>query len=89
MDLNVLSNYLVIVIVGICCCIGYIIKTSLDFIPNKYIPLLMGVIGCALNVWIAGALSPEVILGGLFSGLAATGLHQSFKNLIEQDKVNK
>lgn len=82
MDLNILNNYIVVVIVGICCCAGYIIKSSLNFIPNKYIPLIMGVLGCALNVWICGDINPEIILGGLFSGLVATGLHQVFKNLI-------
>ena len=44
----------------------------------------MALLGCALNVWVSGGISPEVILGGLFSGLASTGLHQAFKNLIEK-----
>lgn len=83
-DLNLLGSYLVLVAVGICVCVGYVIKTSLDFIENKYIPLIMALLGCALNIWIAGYVSPEVILGGLFSGLASTGLHQAFKNLIEK-----
>lgn len=83
-DLNVLGNYLVLVVVGICVCIGYVIKTSFSFIDNKYIPCIMALLGCALNIWISGGISPEVILGGLFSGLASTGLHQAFKNLIEK-----
>ena len=29
--------------------------------------------------------SPEIILGGLFSGLASTGLHQLFKQFIDID----
>ena len=37
MDISVLTQYLTIVVVGICLCVGYIIKNSLDFIPNKYI----------------------------------------------------
>ena len=45
MNLGFLNNYLVLVIVGICMCLGYIIKNSLDFIPNKYIPLIMMVLG--------------------------------------------
>lgn len=83
-DLNLLGNDLVLVVVGICVCIGYVIKTSFSFIENKYIPCIMALLGCALNVWISGGISPEVILGGLFSGLASTGLHQAFKNLIEK-----
>ena len=36
-DLNVINSYLVIGVVLGCCGIGYVIKTSFDFIPNKYI----------------------------------------------------
>lgn len=83
-DLNLLGGYLVLVVVGICTCCGYVIKTSFSFIENKYIPCIMALLGCALNIWVSGGVSPEVILGGLISGLASTGLHQSFKNLIEK-----
>lgn len=83
-DLNLLSNYIVLLVVGICLCIGYVIKVSFTKIDNKYIPCIMALLGCALNIWIAGGVSPDIILGGLFSGLASTGLHQAFKNLIEK-----
>lgn len=83
LDLNVLNDYLVIVVVGICLCVGYVIKVSFTKIDNKYIPCIMALLGCALNIWIAGGVSPDVILGGLFSGLASTGLHQVFVNLIQ------
>ena len=46
----------------------------------------MAVLGCILNVWIAGYISPEIILGGMLSGLASTGLHQTFKNLIRGEE---
>lgn len=85
MDLTFLNEYLVLVIVGICVCIGYIIKTTFNKIDNKYIPLIMGVLGCVLNVWLNGTINPQVILGGLASGLASTGLHQAYTNLIKQD----
>lgn len=85
MDIAFLNDCLVLVVFGICLCIGYIIKSSLDFIPNKYIPLIMAVLGVILNVWVANAISPDVLLGGLFSGLASTGCHQLFKNLIQKD----
>lgn len=83
MDLEFLNNYLILVIVGICMCLGYIIKNSLDFIPNKYIPLIVGLTGCIINIWINKSITPDIILGGMFSGLASTGLHQAFVNLIK------
>ena len=84
MDISVLTQYLSIVVVGICLCVGYIIKNSLDFIPNKYIPLIMGVLGLVINILInlSTGINAEVILSGLFSGLASTGLYEMFKNLI-------
>lgn len=86
-DLNVLSNYLVLVVVGICVCVGYVIKTSFPTIDNKYIPLIMAILGLVLNVWLSGfQISGEIVLGGLFSGLASSGLHQAFKQLINQDE---
>jgi len=83
MDLGFLNDYLVLVIVGICLCLGYIIKSSLNFIPNKYIPLIMAATGCILNIWINNSVTADVILGGMFSGLASTGVHQAFVNLIQ------
>lgn len=83
-DLTFLSSYLVLAVVGVCLCLGYVIKTSLGFVPNKYIPLIMAVIGILLNVWVAGALTIEVLLGGMFSGLASTGLYEALRNLIER-----
>ena len=85
-DLTFLDGYLVLVVVGVCLMVGYVIKQSLDFIPNKYIPLIMALLGVIINVWVAGAFNPEVLLGGMFSGLASTGLHQAFKNLLGGDK---
>lgn len=80
--MEILNDYLVAVIMAICFAIGYIIKHSLDFIPNRYIPLIMGVLGVFLNVWInAWAFSPQILLGGLSSGLAATGAYELYSNL--------
>lgn len=83
MNITFLTEFAVPIIVGICLCIGYIIK---NMIPsdgiNKYIPLIMGALGVALNVWINLGITPQILLGGLFSGLASTGMHQVFKNLI-------
>ena len=84
MDISAIMDYAVLVVVGICLCIGYVIKNSLDFIPNKYIPLIMLVLGVCLNLWINKSITPEVVLGGMISGLASTGLYEAFKNLIEK-----
>lgn len=77
-----LSRYVVLVVLAICLCLGYIIKHSISVVPNKYIPLIMGIVGVILNLWINGwSFTPEVLLGGLASGLASTGTHELVRNL--------
>lgn len=82
-----LNDYLVLIVMGICLCIGYVIK---HLIPtdkvNRFIPLIMAVLGVGLNVWLNFAFSPEILLGGLASGLASTGMHQMFKKFIEKEE---
>lgn len=82
-----LNDYLVLIVMGICLCVGYVIK---HLIPtdrvNRFIPLIMAVLGVGLNVWLNFAFSPEILFGGLASGLASTGLHQAFKKFIEKEE---
>lgn len=80
--MEILTHYVVILVLGICLCLGYIIKHSISFIPNKYIPLIMAVVGIILNVWINGwKFTPEILLGGLASGLASTGAFEMVRNI--------
>lgn len=87
MDISVLNEFLSVIVVGICLCVGYVIKHSLDFIPNKYIPLIMLILGTITNVLMnIGHIDATVILTGMFSGLASTGLHQVFSKLINKEE---
>ena len=81
-----LNDYIVLLVVGICLCVGYVFK---NLIPtdkvNKFIPLIVASLGVLLNVWVNGfAFTPEILLGGLVSGLASTGLYEMFRNFIEK-----
>ncbi len=85
MDLGFLAEYAVPIIVGICLCVGYMIKNVIpDNKINQYIPLIMGALGVVLNFWINRSFTAEILLGGLFSGLASTGLYEMFRNLISK-----
>ncbi len=86
MDLSFLAEYCIPVIVGICLCVGYVIKTSIPKVDNSLIPMILSILGLLINIWINHTLNPSVVLGGLFSGLASTGLHQMFKNLIKVEE---
>ena len=79
-----LNEYSIPVIVGICLCIGFILKNlvTTDKI-NKFIPLIVAVIGVIVNAWLnTWTITPEILLSGMFSGLASTGMHQLFKQFI-------
>ena len=85
MDLTFLTNYAVPIIVGICLCVGYVIKNLITTdVINKYIPLIMAVLGIVLNIWLNMAFTPEILLGGMVSGLASTGLYETFKNFLKK-----
>ena len=85
--MDFLNDFVVLIIVGICLCVGYVLK---HLVPtekvNKFIPLIMALLGVILNFWLNKfTFTPEILLGGLFSGLASTGLHQAFKQFVEKD----
>ena len=86
--MDFLNEFMILIVVGICLCVGYVIK---HIVPtdtvNKFIPLLMATLGVLINVWLNGwRFTPEILLGGLVSGLASTCLHKSFKQFIEKNE---
>ena len=85
MDLTFLQEFMVPVIVGICLCVGYVVKKWVTDVNNKFIPPICSALGILLAAWINKGLTPDILLQGMFSGLAATGLHQMVKQLIEED----
>lgn len=88
MNFDFLNDYVVIMVMCICLCVGYIIKNVVPSSAiNKYIPLIMGVLGVILNVWLnTWQFSPDILLGGLASGLASTGGYELVRNMIEKFK---
>ena len=80
MDFSIFQDYIVVIVMGICMCVGYIIKSITSSI-SRFIPLIMGILGTLLNMWVHWSISPEILLGGLISGLASTGLYEAIKNM--------
>lgn len=77
-----LTQYFVLVVMVACLVIGYILKTSFDKVPNKYIPTILAVVGAVLNAAVSGVSIESVVYGALM-GLASTGMHQAFTRFIE------
>lgn len=81
-DFTELTKYFVLVVLIACLIVGYILKTSFESFPNKYIPTVLAFIGMALNLAVSG-LSVESVVYGALMGLASTGMHQAFTRFVE------
>ena len=84
MDFNILSEYIVFVVMLGCLVVGYIIKHSSIFkwIKNDNIPAILAVVGLILNLFVSG-FSIESAIYGAAMGLMSTGAHQAFKKFVE------
>ena len=81
-----LNEYMIPVVLGICLVVGWVIKKWIVDIDNKYIPTIVTILGAVLAVWFnAWSVTPEIILRGLITGAASTGMHQLFTQFIEKN----
>ena len=87
MDFSILTENFVFIVMVACLVIGYIIKhaTFLKWISNDNIPVILAVFGAVLNSIVSG-ISVNSIVYGAVMGLASTGLHQQFKQWVENRK---
>ena len=81
-----LNEFMMPVVLGICLVIGWVVKKWIVDIDNKYIPTIVTVLGAVLAVWFnSWVVTPEIILSGLITGAASTGMHQLFTQFIEKN----
>ena len=83
------QQYAVFPIALICYFIGYIIKHFVPKMPNKYIPLILAIVGMLLNLAFNNfTFTVQILVTGAASGLVATGSFEMIRNLIEKEKEN-
>lgn len=82
MDLSFITEMYIPIIVLACLIIGYIIKKWVKDVENKWIPTIVTIVGLILGGIINGW-TIEPLVAGAVSGLASTGLHQLFSQIIE------
>lgn len=86
-DLSTISTMLMPTILVLGLCVGYIVK---NLIPNdsinRFIPLIVGVVGLIAGVVSAittgTPITLELIVGAILSGLSSTAVYEQFKNLM-------
>lgn len=82
--MDFLKEFSLPVVVGICLCVGYVLK---HLVPtekiNRFIPLIVATLGCFVNIWLSGfQITPQILLVGMVSGLSSTGLYEAFRGFL-------
>lgn len=82
--LEIVTKMYIPLVLVLCLCLGYLMK---NFMPtdNKIIPTVLFIVGAICGVVYLGASFDAFVRGGV-TGLASTGVHQLFKQLIENSK---
>lgn len=76
--------YMPLVVVA-CLAVGYIVKKWVKDVDNKYIPTIVFILGAVLACVANRQITIELIVAGSVSGLASTGMHQMFAQLIDKE----
>lgn len=87
MDLNFIMQLYIPIVLIACLVVGYCIKhiSWLAAVSNEYIPTILAVLGAVLGCVAVGSVNLENIVYGAVTGLASTGLHQAFSQLINKE----
>lgn len=86
MDLSFITKMYIPIILVACLIVGYIVHKWIKDVNNKWIPTIVTILGAVLGVLING-FNLEAIVSGAVTGLASTGLHQLFTQLIENPTI--
>jgi len=82
------TQYAVFPIAIICFAVGYVIKHFIPKLPNRFIPLILAVLGLILNLafnnW---SFTFDVIVSGIGSGLISTGSFEAVRNLLTKKET--
>lgn len=84
-DMGTFNAMMIPTVVAACLIMGYILKQWMEDIHNKFIPTALAVFGMVLACVLEKDITVELMVSGAFSGLASTGLHQAFKQLLKND----
>lgn len=86
----VLQSYISVVTLVICACVGYAVKNLITNQEiNRFIPIIVMVLGIIINIWTVGYPSPEVIAQGAVSGLASSGAYEAIDQLRQRSYEKK
>ena len=81
--METMEQFIVVIPTLVALCVGWLVK---HVIPsdavNRFIPLIAAAVGVGMNIWLNMSFTPQVLVGGLVSGL----LQQLRKSLLRTIK---
>ncbi|MBQ7985958.1 MAG: phage holin family protein [Clostridia bacterium] len=83
-NLQFISELYVPIVMAICLCVGYILKHWTDDKKHRIIPTVLAILGAVCACIYEKSITLEAIASGAVTGLASTGIHQAFKQIIEK-----
>lgn len=81
-DMSFFNSIAMPIVIAACLIIGFILKKWVKDVDNRYIPTILALFGAVLACMVQDTVSVEVLVAGSFSGLASTGLHQAFRQIL-------
>ena len=76
--MEILEQYAIPIVMAICFGLGFVLKHAITKLPNNWIPVILVAIGIIVNAWIERwTMTPEILLGGIASGLLSIGLFEA------------
>lgn len=84
-NLQFLQDLYVPIVMVICLTVGYVLKHWIKDVDDRVIPTVLAVLGAVCACINGKGISLELIASGAVTGLASTGLHQVFKQLVEKE----
>ena len=82
MNMDFITQLYIPIVMAACLVVGYVLKKWCPT-DNKWIPTILVGMGAVLGCIASGGITLAYIVAGAVTGLASTGLHQVFKQLIE------
>lgn len=84
-NLQFISELYVPIVMAICLCVGYILKHWIKDVDNRIIPTVLALLGAVCACVHVKGITLEAVAAGAVTGLASTGIHQIFKQMIEKE----
>ena len=82
MDISFVTEFISPIALLVCLVVGFILKSFGNAKVNRFIPVIVAILGLLICAWDAMAFTPSICAAGLISGLASTGLYEAFKQLL-------